>query len=215
MYFSRKTRLINRLIESVEQAFLTGTLQNFARRMKLAIDTVQFNFVVIETPWEKLTQRPQVTCRLSTKASSMTRKCGIIFEESINRNTVGNSYGELRELGIVWHLRRFAPAADRSLGAMEPWNIFPENGKSTASQCVVGLSRWVPVGIEAQTVRYVSKISLVRMLMLATSFFTCTRLGNASLNLSIIIWHSRAGWRLHPWAIPGGCAMGLRTGFSQ
>lgn len=48
-------RIINLL-----QAFLTGTLQNFARRMKFAIDTVQFNFVVVETPWEELNERPQV-----------------------------------------------------------------------------------------------------------------------------------------------------------
>ncbi|CAN0221029.1 unnamed protein product [Ectocarpus sp. 6 AP-2014] len=41
------------------QAFLTGTLQNFARRMKFAIDTVQFNFLIVETPWEELTERPQ------------------------------------------------------------------------------------------------------------------------------------------------------------
>lgn len=42
------------------QAFLTGTLQNYARRMKFAIDTVQFNFIVIENPWEQLTERPKV-----------------------------------------------------------------------------------------------------------------------------------------------------------
>eukprot|EP00752_Nemacystus_decipiens_P010663 g9495.t1 len=41
------------------QAFLTGTLQNFARRMKFAIDTVQFNFVIVDTPWEELSDRPQ------------------------------------------------------------------------------------------------------------------------------------------------------------
>ncbi|CAM9289484.1 unnamed protein product, partial [Discosporangium mesarthrocarpum] len=42
------------------QAFLTGTLQNYARKMQFAIDTVQFNFRVVETPWEQLSNRPEV-----------------------------------------------------------------------------------------------------------------------------------------------------------
>lgn len=45
---------------SVRKAFLTGTLQNYARRMRFAIDTVQFNFIIVETPWEELAERPQV-----------------------------------------------------------------------------------------------------------------------------------------------------------
>lgn len=49
------------------KAFLTGTLQNFARRMKFAIDTVQFNFLIVETPWEELTERPQVHTPLCSK----------------------------------------------------------------------------------------------------------------------------------------------------
>lgn len=42
------------------QAFLTGTLQNYARRMRFAIDTVQFSFVVVDKPWEELRARPEV-----------------------------------------------------------------------------------------------------------------------------------------------------------
>lgn len=45
----------------IRQAFLTGTLQNYARRMKYAIDTVQFNFIIVERPWEELHGRPQVS----------------------------------------------------------------------------------------------------------------------------------------------------------
>jgi dynein heavy chain len=40
------------------QAFLTGSLQNFARKYQFPIDTVSFNFNMINTPWEELTEKP-------------------------------------------------------------------------------------------------------------------------------------------------------------
>jgi dynein heavy chain, axonemal len=43
------------------QAFLTGSLQNFARKYKLAIDTVSFNYKVIEQKWESL-DKPEDGC---------------------------------------------------------------------------------------------------------------------------------------------------------
>nr|XP_023655546.1 dynein heavy chain 1, axonemal [Paramormyrops kingsleyae] len=44
------------------QAFLTGTLQNFARRSVVSIDTIGFDFQVIKEPVEQLTARPDVGC---------------------------------------------------------------------------------------------------------------------------------------------------------
>ncbi|CAM9544257.1 unnamed protein product [Chrysoparadoxa australica] len=41
------------------QAFLTGTLQNFARKMHMAIDTVAFNFRMVDTPWEEVKEKPE------------------------------------------------------------------------------------------------------------------------------------------------------------
>jgi len=40
------------------QAFLTGSLQNFARKYQLPIDTVYFNFNFIGKDWTELTEKP-------------------------------------------------------------------------------------------------------------------------------------------------------------
>nr|WAW84827.1 axonemal dynein heavy chain 1 [Halisarca dujardinii] len=44
------------------QAFLTGTLQNFARKEVISIDTITFSFTVVTDPHQKLTQRPENGC---------------------------------------------------------------------------------------------------------------------------------------------------------
>jgi dynein heavy chain len=41
------------------QAFLTGTLQTFARKYQISIDTVSFDFKVLSTPWEEIKQGPE------------------------------------------------------------------------------------------------------------------------------------------------------------
>ncbi|NXM42418.1 DYH1 protein, partial [Gymnorhina tibicen] len=44
------------------QAFLTGTLQNFARKSVISIDTISFNFQVMKESVKELTQQPNVGC---------------------------------------------------------------------------------------------------------------------------------------------------------
>ncbi|MCJ8744212.1 hypothetical protein PDJAM_G00116030 [Pangasius djambal] len=44
------------------QAFLTGTLQNYARRSFLSIDTISFSFKVMKEPAAELTKRPETGC---------------------------------------------------------------------------------------------------------------------------------------------------------
>eukprot|EP00667_Euglena_gracilis_P000011 EG_transcript_11 len=41
------------------QAFLTGTLQNFARKKQISIDTISFNFKYVQTPWKQITAPPE------------------------------------------------------------------------------------------------------------------------------------------------------------
>merc|ERR1711939_59927 len=41
------------------QGFLTGAMQNYARKHQYAIDTIGFSFPVIETPWEELKAKPE------------------------------------------------------------------------------------------------------------------------------------------------------------
>ncbi|KAK7907431.1 hypothetical protein WMY93_016043 [Mugilogobius chulae] len=44
------------------QAFLTGTLQNFARRSSTSIDTIQFDFEVIPKPVSEIKEKPDMGC---------------------------------------------------------------------------------------------------------------------------------------------------------
>lgn len=44
------------------QAFLTGTLQNFARRHSISIDLLAFDFKVVDTKWEDIASKPQDGC---------------------------------------------------------------------------------------------------------------------------------------------------------
>jgi len=44
------------------QAFLTGTLQNFARKYVISIDSLSFDFKVIDKPYNKITEKPKDGC---------------------------------------------------------------------------------------------------------------------------------------------------------
>ncbi|KAI9349443.1 dynein heavy chain and region D6 of dynein motor-domain-containing protein [Zopfochytrium polystomum] len=44
------------------QAFLTGTLQNFARKYVVSIDVLSFDFKVIDTPWKDIHAKPSDGC---------------------------------------------------------------------------------------------------------------------------------------------------------
>jgi dynein heavy chain len=47
------------------QAFLTGTLQNFARKHQISIDSISFDYKVMVQPEEKLISRPEAGCYIN------------------------------------------------------------------------------------------------------------------------------------------------------
>lgn len=44
------------------QAFLTGTLQNFARRTKISIDVISFDFEIMKESNTHITTKPELGC---------------------------------------------------------------------------------------------------------------------------------------------------------
>uniref|UniRef100_A0A8C5RNN1 Dynein heavy chain n=1 Tax=Laticauda laticaudata TaxID=8630 RepID=A0A8C5RNN1_LATLA len=62
------------------QAFLTGTLQNFARKSVISIDTISFDFKVLRESANELTERPDVGCYIHGLFLEGARWDPIFFE---------------------------------------------------------------------------------------------------------------------------------------
>ncbi|XP_026529026.1 dynein heavy chain 1, axonemal [Notechis scutatus] len=62
------------------QAFLTGTLQNFARKSVISIDTISFDFKVLRESVSELTKRPDVGCYIHGLFLEGARWDPIFFE---------------------------------------------------------------------------------------------------------------------------------------
>ncbi|KAG8128294.1 hypothetical protein E2320_015160, partial [Naja naja] len=62
------------------QAFLTGTLQNFARKSVISIDTISFDFKVLRESVSELTERPDVGCYIHGLFLEGARWDPIFFE---------------------------------------------------------------------------------------------------------------------------------------
>ncbi|KAI8820875.1 dynein heavy chain and region D6 of dynein motor-domain-containing protein [Fimicolochytrium jonesii] len=81
------------------QAFLTGTLQNYARKYTLSIDTLGLDFRILETRWEDVAQKPPDGCYIR----------GLYLEgarwDGARRSLVESRPKELyTEMAVIWIL---------------------------------------------------------------------------------------------------------------
>jgi dynein heavy chain len=91
------------------QAFLTGTLQNYARKYGISIDSISFDFEVIGEAWEKITTKPSDGCYIRG-----------LYLEGARWNNVEKVLSESRpkelytEMDVIWLLpkpKRVKPAS--------------------------------------------------------------------------------------------------------
>ncbi|NWT16478.1 DYH1 protein, partial [Vireo altiloquus] len=86
------------------QAFLTGTLQNFARKTVISIDTISFNFKVMKESVKELTSQPDVGCYIHG-----------LFLEGARWDAAAGQLAESRpkelytEMAVIW----LVPVANR------------------------------------------------------------------------------------------------------
>eukprot|EP00287_Rhodomonas_sp_CCMP768_P017680 CAMPEP_0202814326 /NCGR_PEP_ID=MMETSP1389-20130828/5482_1 /ASSEMBLY_ACC=CAM_ASM_000865 /TAXON_ID=302021 /ORGANISM="Rhodomonas sp., Strain CCMP768" /LENGTH=228 /DNA_ID=CAMNT_0049486081 /DNA_START=32 /DNA_END=718 /DNA_ORIENTATION=- len=86
------------------QAFLTGTLQNYARKNQIAIDSVQYGFKVLDKTEDEITEKPETGCYIR----------GLFLEGA----RWDKSSGELtesrpKELFVTFPLMWFTPEENR------------------------------------------------------------------------------------------------------
>ena len=86
------------------QAFLTGTLQNFARRSQVAIDTISYGFQVLKDRKEDITDKPEAGCII----------WGLFLEGARwDPNAMVIVESEPKELFVSFPLIAFKPAVSR------------------------------------------------------------------------------------------------------
>ena len=88
------------------QAFLTGSLQNYARKYKMPIDTVEFNFRMIKDKWEKL-EKPKDGVYIRGLYLEGARYCD--KEESVSASFPKQLYTDLPTIHLDPSQHRVAP----------------------------------------------------------------------------------------------------------
>ncbi|XP_019911214.2 dynein heavy chain 1, axonemal [Esox lucius] len=79
------------------QAFLTGTLQNYARRSAVSIDTIGFDFKVMREPASVLTVRPEMGCYIQGLFLEGAR-----WDDKAGRLTESRPKELYTEMAVIW-----------------------------------------------------------------------------------------------------------------
>ncbi|KAJ1514588.1 Dynein heavy chain 1, axonemal [Coelomomyces lativittatus] len=81
------------------QAFLTGTLQNFARKYSLPIDTIQFSFKILKDSWDRIQSGPEDGCYIRGLLLEGARWDSTI--EALNESRPKELYSDM---AVIWLL---------------------------------------------------------------------------------------------------------------
>jgi len=91
------------------QAFLTGTLQNYARRQVIAIDTISFDFQVMEKEARELRRGPDAGCYIRGLYLEGARWCQM--EKQLCDSRPKELYTELPVVWLIPQANRKPPAS--------------------------------------------------------------------------------------------------------
>ena len=81
--FLTGSKLISTPTHTFSQAFLTGSKQNYARKHKVPIDLIDFDFEVKDGPGSQLEQRPEDGVLVGVHTTKLSLKFGLWYGDML------------------------------------------------------------------------------------------------------------------------------------